>query len=104
MSGRRRRECGHLLYRPAGSALETASEWGASDTESDETSSLPAGVFVVFGSCVGVAVLISFGEACLLQRRKRARRKLMRRADTDDGGRGVMTDTELMREMMKEID
>lgn len=59
------------------------------------------GVFVVFGTFTGVAVLVSFFEAYKLQRRKR---KLARRQDTDDNGRGVMTDTELLREVIKELD
>ena len=88
------------------------------------------GLFVVFGSCVGIAVLISLSEAYMLQRKKRAsanearaatkiqrivrgkagrtfsndiKRGPVARGRADLKSRGVMTDTELLRELLSDF-
>ena len=88
------------------------------------------GLFVVFGSCVGIAVLISLSEAYVLQRKKRAsanearaatkiqrivrgkagrtfsndiKRGPVARGRADLKSRGVMTDTELLRELLSDF-
>ncbi|EOD30448.1 hypothetical protein EMIHUDRAFT_253712 [Emiliania huxleyi CCMP1516] len=124
----------NVLQTIAERELKRGSACPAPETRSTPTLTFKSqeGVFVTFGTCVGLAVLISLYEAYKLQKRKQATAKeglaatkIQRvargkagrnysneKASTDRArvdradskSRGVMTDTELLRELLRDFD